>query len=56
MPIGCWKDILINFITNLPISNKSDVILVVIDQLIKIKYFIIINIIINTKNMANIFY
>ena len=55
MPIGHWKDILIDFITGLPMFNKFDAILVVINQLIKIKYFIITNITANTRNMVELF-
>ena len=40
-----WRDILINFIVDLPSSNRFMNIIVVVDRLIKMRYIILIDLI-----------
>jgi hypothetical protein len=40
IPIQRWRDILINFIVDLPSSNRFTNIMVVVDRLIKMRYII----------------
>ena len=49
-----WRDILINFIVDLPSSNRFINIIVVIDRLIKMRYMIPINLI-NAISVAECF-
>jgi len=49
-----WRDILINFIVNLPSSNRFTNIIVVINRLIKMRYIIPIDLI-NTILVAECF-
>jgi len=49
-----WRDILINFIVNLPNSNKFINIIVVVDRLTKMQYIIPIDLI-NTILIAKCF-
>ena len=49
-----WRDILINFIVDLPNSNRFTNIIVVVDRLIKIQYIIPIDLI-NTILVAKCF-
>jgi hypothetical protein len=35
----CWKDILIDFINLLPLSNRFDMIIIIVDRLTKIRYY-----------------
>jgi hypothetical protein len=49
-----WRDILINFIVNLPSSNRFINIIVVVDRLIKMRYMIPIKLI-NAISVAEYF-
>ena len=59
VPTDWWKDILINFVTGLPIltnwkENSYDFILVIIDQLTKMVYYKPIKITINAQGLAEV--
>jgi hypothetical protein len=50
-----WRDISIDFVTGLPVSEGHDMIWVVIDQLTKIRYFVPYSTTIDAKELANLF-
>ena len=54
IPIQKWRDILINFIVDLPSSNRFMNVIVVVNRLIKMRYIIPINLI-NTILVAKCF-
>ncbi|PTU21290.1 hypothetical protein P175DRAFT_0436525, partial [Aspergillus ochraceoroseus IBT 24754] len=50
-----WQDISIDFIIYLLLNNNYNTILVIVNYLIKIKYFLPCTRIINTKEIANLY-
>ena len=54
IPIQRWRDILINFIVDLPSSNGFINIIIVVDYFIKIRYIVPIDLI-NTISVAECF-
>ncbi|PTU19202.1 hypothetical protein P175DRAFT_0441701, partial [Aspergillus ochraceoroseus IBT 24754] len=50
-----WQDISMDFIIYLLLSNSYNTILVIVNYLIKIKYFLSYIRIINTKEVANLY-
>jgi Integrase zinc binding domain len=55
VPNGRWKDISMDFIMALPFSNGHDVILVVVNRLIKMKHLIFCHITDNADKLAMLF-
>jgi hypothetical protein len=50
-----WKDILIDFVTGFPISDKYDAILIIVDHFTKMKYLIPYRITADADNVAKIY-
>ena len=59
IPTHCWKDLLMDFITGLPIStdwkgDSYDSILVIVNWQMKIVYYVPVKVIINTLGLAKV--
>ena len=59
VPTHCWKDLLIDFVTGLPIltdwkGNSYDSILVIVDWLTKIVYYKLVKVTINALGLAKV--
>ncbi len=59
VPTYCWKDLLIDFVTSLPISanwkgDSYDLILVIVDRLMKMVYYEPVKITIDALGLAKV--
>ena len=59
VPMYCWKDLLIDFVIGLPVFKKwksetCNSILVIVDRLIKMVYYKLVQVTINTRGLANV--
>ena len=59
VPIYCWKDLLIDFVTSLPLSanwksNSYNSILIIVNHLTKIVHYKLVKVTINTLELAEV--
>jgi hypothetical protein len=55
IPERSWQHISINFITHLPLSNRFDVVLVIVDRLTKMRYYVPCYMTDNAEDVSHIF-